>query len=82
MEEVERALQPFIQKYNIASHQRSAMAIPNDAKFRVILIISDTYTHSYLFEYHGTSTHIPSLKYSSYSLIFNNTHDIVDFDSP
>ena len=35
---------------------------------RVILIISDTNKHLYIFLYHGTSsTHIQSLKYSSYS---------------
>ena len=42
------------------------MSIQKVEENRIILIISDTSdTHSYLFQYHGTSsTHTQSLKYS------------------
>ena len=56
------------------------MSIQNDEQIWVILIISDTYTHSYLFWYYTHTTH--SKFEVLIVLTFNNMHDVVDFNSP
>ena len=63
------------------THQISGMGIQNDEYIRVILIISATYTHSYLFLI--TYSHYLHSKFGVLILlILNNTNDITDFDSP
>ena len=48
---------------------RSAISIQNDELIRIILIISDTHKHSYLFQYYTLGTHNQSLKDSYLTIL-------------
>ena len=64
--------------FRFSGDQRLAMSIQKDEYNGIILIISDTYSHSYLFFCHEISAHIQSLKLSSYC--YENGNSVIPFN--